>query len=132
MTEQEAPPPEQMVYGPRGESAPFPPLPDPMTSLREVQTESEWQRFVTDYAESLGWDWMHVGRVGKYQANGAKGTLGEGWPDLVLVKGHRVLFVELKAQDGKLTVQQRRVLDILGGDVWRPSDFARMADVLHG
>lgn len=101
------------------------------------QTEAEWQRFVTDYAESLGWDWMHVGRVGKYQANGAKGTLGEGWPDLVLVKDDRILFVELKAETGKLTDKQKHVLlilDTVSGTachVWRPSDFALMAEVLH-
>lgn len=100
------------------------------------QTESEWQRFVTDYAESLGWDWMHIGRTGKYTANGAKGTLGEGWPDLVLVKGSRIMFVELKAQTGKLTEKQKKVFLVLDPVaecyVWRPSDFAEMANILHG
>lgn len=99
------------------------------------QTEAEWMRFVTNYAESLGWDWMHVGRVGKYTANGAKGTLGEGWPDLLLVRGERLIFVECKAQMGVLTERQKRVLSILEAAVpcfvWRPSDFARMAEELR-
>lgn len=43
-------------------------------------TEAEFQKQVLDLALSLGWQWMHIGRVGKYTANGAKGTLGTGWP----------------------------------------------------
>lgn len=98
------------------------------------QTEAEWQRFVTDYAESLGWDWMHVGRVGKYQANGAKGTLGKGFPDLLLVRRGAVLFVELKQQGEDLKPDQLRVREKLEGTsyhIWRPSDFALMADTLR-
>lgn len=98
-----------------------------MSRLKIPQTEAEFQKVVTDYAEKQGWHWMHIGRVGKYAANGAKGTLGTGWPDLLLVRGRRVIFAELKAQDGFLSSQQTRVLSILGAAaeayVWRPSDL---------
>ena len=99
------------------------------------QTEAEFQRVVTDYAESLGWHWLHIGRTGKYAANGAKGTLGEGWPDLFLVKGDRAMYVELKSQGGVVSERQKRVMMILSEVaevyVWRPSDIALMAEVLH-
>lgn len=96
--------------------------------------ESEWQRTVTDYAESLGWDWLHIGRVGKYQANGAKGTLGKGFPDLLLVRRSQVLFVELKQQGESLKPDQQKValkLSETNYHVWRPSDMALMADTLR-
>lgn len=106
-----------------------------MTQPLIPQTEAAWQRFVTDYAESLGWQWLHIGRTGKYQKVAAKGTLGKGWPDLLLIKGDRILAVECKGQDGKLSEEQKRVLSILTevmpAVVVRPSDFAALADLLH-
>lgn len=104
------------------------------STLNLPQTEAEWQRTVTDYAESLGWDWLHIGRVGKYQANGAKGTLGKGFPDLLLVRHGIVRFVELKQQGEKLKPDQDRVMRKLwqcNYHIWRPSDFALMADTLR-
>jgi hypothetical protein len=96
--------------------------------------ETEWQKQVLKSAHSLGWHSMHIGRTGKHQAVGAKGTLGTGWPDLVLVKGGRIIFAELKAQDGVLTQEQKEVLLTLGnvGEVfcWRPSDFGQVLDTL--
>ena len=100
-------------------------------------TESQFQAQVVTLAESLGWEWMHVGRTGKYNANGAKGTLGTGWPDLTLVRGNRILFVELKAEKKKTTPAQDRVMLILdqlwAGDavhIWRPSDWNLILEVL--
>lgn len=91
------------------------------------QTEAEFQRLLVVEAVKAGWDWMHIGRVGKYAANGAKGTLGEGWPDLLLVKDRRLIFVEVKAQDGTLSREQKRVYMTLSRAaeyyVWRPSDL---------
>jgi hypothetical protein len=96
--------------------------------------ETEWQKQVLKSAHSLGWHSMHIGRTGKHQAVGAKGTLGTGWPDLVLVKGGRIIFAELKANGGVLTEQQRNVLITLGNvgeiHVWRPSDMGLMIDTL--
>ena len=105
-----------------------------MTTLLP-QNETEWQKHVTQAAVQLGWEWMHIGRVGKYRANGAKGTLGTGWPDLFLCKPGRMLFVELKANGEQLTEQQRNVRSFLlsaGAEyhVWRPSDFAEIVHVL--
>jgi hypothetical protein len=104
-------------------------------------TESEFQRQVVQLAENNGWDWMHIGRVGKHAANGAKGTLGTGWPDLVLVRGHRLIFAELKAESAPLpSTEQRKVLQVLWGlmegipeigvYVWRPSDLPLILEVL--
>jgi hypothetical protein len=96
--------------------------------------ETEWQKQVLKSAHSLGWHSMHIGRTGKHQAVGAKGTLGTGWPDLVLVKGGRILFVELKADKGTVTQEQKDVLMLLQNVgqcfIWRPSDMGLMIDTL--
>lgn len=100
-------------------------------------TETEFQRQVVTVAEQLGWDWLHIGRVGKYVANGAKGTLGRGWPDLFLVRGDRIIVAELKAQKADPTPQhQLDVLNKLAGAlnevyVWRPSDLPLIVECLQ-
>jgi hypothetical protein len=96
--------------------------------------ETEWQKQVLKSAHSLGWHSMHIGRTGKHQAVGAKGTMGTGWPDLVLVKGGRIIFAELKGTDGALSQEQKDVLALLVNvgecHVWRPSDFGLVLDTL--
>ena len=102
----------------------------------EDMTESEWQQKVLKSAHQLGWQSMHIGRTGKHQAVGAKGTMGTGWPDLVLVKGGRIIFAELKTARAGVTVEQRSVLmllmDVAGAEVhvWRPQDFGQVLDTL--
>jgi len=100
-----------------------------------AESETAFQHRVTQLAEDLGWEWMHIGRVGKYAANGAKGTLGSGWPDLTLLRGSRVIFAELKAQKAPpLTVTQQLVLGRLSqateAYIWRPSDWPQILHVL--
>ena len=98
------------------------------------ETEAEFQRRLTEQAEQLGWDWMHVGRTGKYSPNGAKGTLGTGWPDLILIRGGQVIFVELKDQNGVLSTAQKAVLykmKALDCRVWRPSDWPQILEALQ-
>lgn len=101
------------------------------------QNETAWMKVVTTAAAQAGWQWLHIGRVGKHRANGAKGTLGKGWPDLVLVKPGRLVFAELKMDGEQLSYEQTVVrLELMnaGADfhIWRPSDFAQMMDVLAG
>ncbi len=61
-----------------------------------------------------------------------------GFPDLVVVGPHGVIFRELKADRGRLSPDQRRWLDRLtqaGADaaVWRPDAWpGRVLDELHG
>ncbi len=61
-----------------------------------------------------------------------------GFPDVVVVGPHGVIFRELKAERGRVTSDQRTWLDRLNAagadaDVWRPDDWpARVLDELHG
>ena len=99
-------------------------------------TETEFQKQVVRIAEEFGWEWMHIGRTGKHVPNGAKGTLGPGWPDLLLVRGDRLVIAELKAEKAPPpTPAQHHVLAALEFAaetyVWRPSHLNLILEVLR-
>ena len=93
--------------------------------------EKEWQtqligtRGNPGLARMLGWRCYHVLR--------SKGS-EPGYPDWTLVRD-RVIFVELKKQDGQLSAAQREWIDALrdaGAEVhvWRPADLEEAAAIL--
>jgi hypothetical protein len=99
-------------------------------------TEREFQRAVMDLAQLCGWETLHVRT--SMQANryltATSGTMAKGWPDLVLVKGRRLIFAELKSDKGRPRSEQVRVMSVLNllappSDpnlkvvLWRPSDW---------
>lgn len=60
-----------------------------------------------------------------------------GFPDLVLLRPPRLIFVEVKSERGRVTEAQRAWLDALRGCpsveayVWRPSDADRAYQILQ-
>lgn len=61
-----------------------------------------------------------------------------GFPDVVLAKPGRLLFVELKSAQGKVTVEQQQWLEVLKRSVpgieiylWRPADLPEILEVLQ-
>lgn len=105
--------------------------------MASLVTERDWLRQVTELAELLGWSWAHFrpARTEHGWRTPVSGPLGAGFPDLVLVRGRRLILAELKAQDGRLSPDQRNVLDLLRGaaevHVWRPADLPLVADLLR-
>jgi hypothetical protein len=102
-------------------------------------SESQFQGQVQELATLYGWEYMHI-RPGLNQRGAWRtpisGTLGAGWPDLILVRGDRTVFAELKSEKGKLTAAQVTVLNLLesaGHQVfcWRPSDWDTLVEVLR-
>ena len=110
-------------------------LSDPRLLLAREWSEAALQRAVIEAAKMQGWLVYHARpgmmRSGKW----ATPTQGNpGLPDLIMVEGkvegrpRDVLFIELKADRGKVSPDQQRWLDALkeaGQDVrvWRPSDW---------
>lgn len=100
-------------------------------------SEDDWLGIVTDLAQLHGWHWMHIRpamkRDGSWRTPIA-GDLGAGWPDLVLVRDRQLLFIELKADQGSLTEDQRHVHTLLRSaatvDTWRPTDWPRIMEAL--
>ncbi|MCC7369674.1 MAG: VRR-NUC domain-containing protein [Chloroflexi bacterium] len=97
-------------------------------------SEREFQAHVLAVAKRNGWHWFHdqatnaprrcpgCGAVRRGPRNAA------GLPDLLLVRGERLIWAELKAQDGTTTPEQREWIARLraAGEtvhVWRPADW---------
>jgi len=91
-------------------------------------TEKEFLQQVRDLAKLCGWLVYHT-----YDSRRSP----EGFPDLVLVRGNKVVFVELKAAKGRVTPSQRVWLDALEKvqqvetHLWRPVDWDEIAEVLR-
>ena len=96
----------------------------------DVLTERELSQQVFDLAVLTGW------RVVRFPAWRPTSTT-PGFPDIVAVRGGRLLFAELKTETGKLTPAQREWLWLLaeagGVDVyvWRPSNWRQAVQVLR-
>ena len=91
-------------------------------------TEAELQETVRDIAETTGWLYYHTYRSERSPA---------GFPDLTLVRPPRVVFAELKSEDGILTNDQKLWMLTLGrarprveAYVWRPADVNLIAITL--
>lgn len=99
-------------------------------------TEWKWQQIVARYARMRGWKVVHVPKVRK--TDGDYRTVvdydGKGFFDLVLFRD-RVVFAELKSEDGRRTPEQEAWAGIArraGQEVhlWKPSDWETVRTVL--
>ena len=91
-------------------------------------TEKAFQSEVVKFAHLMGWLVYHT-----YDSRRS----APGFPDLVLVKGERILYRELKTETGKLTDAQTlwgKKLREAGGNwtVWRPSQLDEIYRFLMG
>lgn len=120
------------------------------SSLLLTLSETDFQTRIIDRARALGW-WVHHDRPARKE-DGSWSTPIQGdagFPDLVLARKGRVIFVEVKAEKGRLTSEQREWLTELSGApweanvwdrsltlvdhevyLWRPSDTARIEQIL--
>jgi hypothetical protein len=95
-----------------------------------VVSEAELQKAVIALAQRLQWRVAHF-RPGLTKAGNWVTAVqgdGKGFPDLVLARPGRLLFVELKAQGKYPSPEQREWLEALGAAgtewrVWRPRDW---------
>jgi hypothetical protein len=91
-------------------------------------TEKDFQKTVTDALTAFGWRWCHF-RPARTQRGWRTALSGSpGFPDLVAVRGDRIIYVELKAMNGELRDEQRAWLSNLGAagadcHCWRPDDW---------
>jgi hypothetical protein len=96
--------------------------------LNRTMSEKQFQQLVVDYAETRGWHWHHETDSRLSRA---------GLPDLLLCRPPRVVFAELKAQDGRLSPPQQRWISLLSRcpgvavHVWRPDDWPTIEEVLR-
>lgn len=91
-------------------------------------TEKTFMAQVIRLARLFGWRHYHTHDSRRSAA---------GFPDLVLVRGPRLIFAELKTDTGKLSLDQQAWLLTLGGAgatarVWRPRDWSAIEAELRG
>ena len=85
----------------------------------EAMLEDQLQTQTIALARPLGWLWYHT-----HDSRRSPG----GFPDLVLVRGPRLIFAELKKQDGRYRPGQKewlRAVERAGAEAytWRPLDL---------
>ena len=88
-------------------------------------SERAYQAAIVELAYVLGWTVAHfrAARTSRGWRTPVAAD-GAGWPDLVLVRGSRLLAAELKAARGKVSVDQQAWLELLAAagvecHVWR-------------
>jgi Holliday junction resolvase-like predicted endonuclease len=98
-----------------------------MLPVEPKLTERQFQARVVTYARIMGWRCFHHFDSRRSEA---------GWPDLVLIRRPRVVFVEVKSARGSLTDAQRECLGLLRSCkqevyVARPSDWPALELLLR-
>ena len=88
-------------------------------------TERQLSKAVVELAERLGW---RVFTISHTKAAGLRSHTGLGYPDLTMVRRGRLMFVELKAEKGRMRPGQEEWLQDLRAagawtHVWRPEDW---------
>ena len=99
-----------------------------MTYASSRVSEKALQQRIIDTATALKWKFYHT-------ADSRRSV--PGFPDLCLVRPPRLLFVELKSDKGRLTLEQQQWLDLLSKVpgvetcVWRPKDLPDAIEYLR-
>ncbi len=100
-------------------------MPKTASKLPKI-TEKEFMAQVVEFAKLRGWKTYHT-----LVSRGSEA----GFPDLVMVRGQRLWFVELKTEGKKLThAQHNWIRAILATGalavVWRPDDWPEIERIL--
>lgn len=114
---------------------------DGASILRAAMSESDFQKAVLAKARDLGWTVWHDAATNaprvcyacRAPARGPRNA--SGLPDLILVRGARLIWAELKSQDGVTSPEQRQWIAALRAAgqqvyVWRPSQWDSIVEVL--
>jgi hypothetical protein len=111
----------------------------PQDRILRAITEAGWQAQVQQLATGYGWRWWHAPDNRPITTAGGRRyvqAVRAGFPDLVLVRGHRLVFAELKRETGTTSPEQDEWLSALRDTgraevyVWRPRDLEHIRAVL--
>lgn len=109
-------------------------------ALDRAVSEAELQANVLELARLLGWRTFHA-RPARTQDGWVTPVAGDGkgFPDVLALRGERLVVAELKTEAGRLEPEQRAWLDAFRAAgaavyVWRPRHWrsGEIEDVLRG
>jgi len=112
------------------------------TSKTLQPSEEQFQEQVVDLATRLGWRIAHFRSVRVQRKDGSiyyatpVQADGEGFPDLLMLNGTKLLVAELKADAGRLTPEQYEWLRAFSYItpyvyLWKPDDILEIQVVLQ-
>ena len=85
-------------------------------ATQQTLSEYEFQVAVTRYAESEGWSVQYFRKSAAIGKDGRWRGLGNaGWPDVIAVRGPRMLAIECKSERGTASAEQNEWLRLLSG-----------------
>jgi len=101
-------------------------------------SEKDFQQQIIDLAHIYGWRIAHFRHAWSQDGRRCMTPVqadGKGWPDLVMVKGKRVIIAEVKSDTGKPTPEQQEWLDALRQArmevfLWRPKDWDTIQETI--
>jgi hypothetical protein len=105
---------------------------------RSTTSEAAFTGQVLQAARLLGWQSAHFrpARTARGWRTPVQGD-GKGFPDLILLRGPRLVVAELKVDGGRLRPEQESWLaafrQLPGAEVhvWRPRDWDQLTEVLR-
>ena len=106
---------------------------------RSTESEADFQSWVTDMLLTYGWRQIFEDLPLRKCACGRCNPppRKRGHPDLEIVRGERLMFMELKSEKGKVQPEQREVIaalrdvkDVHAG-IYRPIDRDHLQDLLR-
>ncbi len=104
---------------------------------RELWSEEVFTAKVIERAQGFGWRVAHFrpAKTARGWRTAVQGD-GEGFPDLILVRGARIIAAELKVKLNQPTAKQQVWLHIFkqalaGGYLWKPRDWAQITEALR-
>lgn len=93
-------------------------------------TETQFQQTVIELAQVMGWRVAHFRKAQNARGHWRTPVAadGAGFPDLVMLRGRRLVIAELKLKGKYPTIEQRKWLAawaLTGAEVhvWRPDDW---------
>jgi len=105
-------------------------------SPSEVWAERALQRAVCEALDVLGYRWCHF-RPARTERGWRTPLSGSpGFPDVVAVRGGRVLFIELKGERGRVSEAQALWLEALAETpaevfIWKSGDWPAIEEALR-
>ena len=102
-----------------------------LTDPVKAWSETEFQNWVLEQAGEYGWMRWHT-MLARYVPKGRnkEPLIDRGFPDLVLARGSKIIFAELKTEKGRVRPEQKQWLELLDGVILRPRDLDEITRIL--